>query len=38
MSLRAVSSVHADDGSGSFIMGSTSNATQAIKTLIELAE
>lgn len=30
--------VHADDGSGSFVMGSTSNTTQAMKTLIELAE
>ncbi|MCQ9053259.1 hypothetical protein [Vibrio diabolicus] len=30
--------VHADDGSGSFVVGSTSNTTQAIKTLIELAE
>ncbi|HCM2158442.1 TPA: hypothetical protein N3B91_004502 [Vibrio parahaemolyticus] len=30
--------VHADDGSGSYVVGSTSSETQAIKTLIELTE
>ncbi|NIY84586.1 hypothetical protein [Vibrio hepatarius] len=30
--------VHADDGSGSYVVGSTSNETQAIKTLKVMAE
>ncbi|MEJ3626218.1 hypothetical protein [Vibrio vulnificus] len=30
--------IHADDGGGSYIVGSTSNKTGLIKTLIEMAE